>query len=152
MKHKLEILRYCREVRRMLPCRGEQRRRIMEKIRAMVDHYAEENARVGYEDLVSRFGTPEQIASACLNEQDERIIIRDMRFGYRIVKIVAGLALAIALFWAATMGLVLVENYNSNEYVEVRISEGGKDWTMVESAPSGEHVTFWEWLEDLWFE
>lgn len=132
MKHKLEILRYCREVRRMLPCRGEQRRRIMEKIRAMVDHYAEENARVGYEDLVSRFGTPEQIASACLNEQDERIIIQDMRFGYRIVKIVAAAMLAVVLLFAAGMMTIVVENHFSvPAIIEVSISEGGKDWSNV---------------------
>lgn len=135
MKHKLEILRYCREVRRMLPCRGEQRRRIMEKIRAMVDHYAEENARVGYEDLVSRFGTPEQIASACLNEQDERIIIRDMRFGYRIVKIVVAGMLAVVLLFAAGMMTIVVENhFSAPAIIEVSISEGGKDWSNVGGA------------------
>lgn len=132
MKHKLEILRYCREVRRMLPCRGEQRRRIMEKIRAMVDHYAEENARVGYEDLVSRFGTPEQIASACLNEQDERIIIQDMRFGKRVTAIVLSTVVVFLLMWAGAIGIALEENRDAMNGYGIEYIPGATGETIAE--------------------
>lgn len=114
--------RYLRQVRTWLPCGGTMKRQIMEKIRSSISRFLEEEPSADYDSIVFRFGTPQQIASAYVDEQDTEVLLRKLRIKRRIVAAVCCTAAACVAIWlsvalAAYVNFSIAENGYAVEYI-----------------------------------
>ena len=114
--------RYLRQVRGWLPCAGKMKRQIMGEIRSSVSHYLEEESNADYQAIVARFGSPQQIASAYVDEQDTAVLLNNLRIKRRIVAVVCCTAAACVAIWlsvafAAYMYNVKAENGYAIEHI-----------------------------------
>ena len=91
---------YCRAVKSWLPCDAKQKRRILEKIRLDVAGYLEESPDADIAAIQARFGTPQTIASAYVDDMDTAQLLHGLRVRKRIVTIVAAAMAVILLTWA----------------------------------------------------
>ena len=114
--------RYLRQVRGWLPCAGKMKRQIMEEIRSSVSHYLEEEPNADYQAIVARFGSPQQIASAYVDEQDTAVLLNNLRIKRRIVAVVCCTAAACVAIWlsvalAAYVNFSICENGYAVEFI-----------------------------------
>lgn len=107
------LRRYLREVKSWLPCGGNLKRTILDKIRGTVMDYLTENPQGDYAALVARFGTPQQIASAYVDETDTPELLRSLRIKRRVVTIIGAAAIVVVVLWAGVVTLSFVYNVNA---------------------------------------
>lgn len=119
--------RYLRQVRTWLPCGGTMKRQIMEKIRSSISRFLEEEPSADYDSIVFRFGTPQQIASAYVDEQDTEVLLRKLRIKRRIVAAVCCTAAACVAIWLS-VALAAYVNFSiaENGYAVIEIVTNGK--------------------------
>lgn len=110
---------YCRAVKSWLPCDRKQKRRILEKIRLDVAGYLEENPDADIAAIQARFGTPQAIASAYVDDMDTAQLLHSLRVRKRIVTIVAAAMAVILLTWAGVVTWAVVDEIDSKDAVIV---------------------------------
>ena len=79
--------RYLRELRKSLPCGRKERKRVLEGIRQSIENNEATDGPDTYEALVSRYGSPDEIASAYFSEKSTGELIRELRIGNRVLAI-----------------------------------------------------------------
>lgn len=112
--------RYLREVRSWLPCAGKMKKEVLGKIGGTVGDYLAENPNGDYAALVARFGTPQQIASAYVDEMETPELLHSLRIRRRVVAIVSAAALAVVILWAGVVAVSFAYNVMNDNgfYVE----------------------------------
>lgn len=110
---------YCRAVKGWLPCDAKQKRRILEKIRLDVTGYLEESPDADIAAIQARFGTPQTIASAYVDDMDTAKLLHSLRVRKRIITIVAAAMAVILLTWAGVVTWAVVDEINSKDAVIV---------------------------------
>ena len=118
------LRRYLREVKSWLPCGGNLKRTILDKIRGTVMDYLTENPQGDYAALVARFGTPQQIASAYVDETDTPELLRSLRIKRRVVTIIGAAAIVVVVLWAGVVTLSFVYNVNATNGYFVELVVG----------------------------
>ena len=115
-----DVRQYFREIKGSIPCIGKRRREILNRINEIVEGYLKENSSPSYSDLTARFGTPKQIVTSCLEEMDAEELLRRLKFGGKIVRIVAAAAVAVVVMWAVAVSIMLYrdEQYRNGYFVE----------------------------------
>ena len=96
--------RYLRELRNSLPCGRKERKRVLESIRQSIENNEATDGPDTYEALVSRYGSPDEIASAYFSEKSTRELIRELRIGNRVLALIlAGIVAALVIWfgWGA---------------------------------------------------
>lgn len=117
--------RYLREVRSWLPCAGKMKNEVLGKIGGTVGDYLAENPNGDYAALVARFGTPQQIASAYVDEMETPELLHSLRIRRRVVAIVSAAALAVVILWAGVVAVSFAYNViNDNGFYVDEIIEG----------------------------
>ena len=118
------LKRYCRAVRRNLPCSGKLKQKILTEIGMSVRTYLEENPSANYTEIENKFGTPQQITSAYLDEMDHQVLARELKIKNRIVKIVAAALITALLMFGITLGIVVYEDYDTDHgYIVVTVGD-----------------------------
>lgn len=117
-----ELGRYCKEVRGWLPCTRKARRTIMDKIESVI---SEGEAELSYGQLVERYGTPQQIASAYVDEMGTMELLNDLRIKRKILRAVAVTCIIALVMWAGCIAAALAKDYDAdNGYMEVILIPG----------------------------
>lgn len=97
------VERYLRRVRRELPIPGRTRRALLCRIReAIYEQIQEENP--DRETLISKFGSPRQIAESYMDSLSVSEFMNEMRIRRKVVCIVSAAALAAFLLWGSIIG------------------------------------------------
>lgn len=94
--------RYLRELRKSLPCGRKERKRVLEGIRQSIENNEATDGPDTYEALVSRYGSPDEIASAYFSEKSTGELVRELRIGNRVLAILLSavvIALLLRLGW-----------------------------------------------------
>lgn len=121
------LKRYCRAVRRNLPCSGKLKKKILSEIGMSVCAYLEENPSADSTEIENKFGTPHQITSAYLDEMDHQVLAKELILKSRIVKIVATALITALLMFGITLGIVIMEDYHTDHgYITSTITERTK--------------------------
>lgn len=117
-----DFRRYCREVRGWLPCTRKAKQKIIEKINNVISSNEEE---LCYRQIVERYGTPQQIASAYVDEMGTEELLSDLRIKRKIVQTVLASCAIALIMWAGCIAVALVNDYHAdNGYMEVVIIPG----------------------------
>lgn len=105
---------YYQEIRSYLPCSRRQKNRILDKIHTNVQDYLEEHPETDFAGIQARFGDPQAIAAAYVDEMGTDELFQAFRVRRKIVTAVtAGIAL-IVLLWASALGLALLEHHKAS--------------------------------------
>ena len=94
--------RYLRELRKSLPCGRKERKRVLEGIRQSMENNEATDGPDTYEALVSRYGSPDEIASSYFSEKSTGELVRGLRIGNRVLAILLSavvIALLLRLGW-----------------------------------------------------
>lgn len=113
---------YMQEIKVMLPGGGKQKKAILNRIRTTVEEYLMENPSAIYEEIVSRLGSPNQIAASCLEEMDTVEVMKQLRIKKKVVCIVTASAFVIVMLWAGSVAMATEELSDSvNGYFDEAI-------------------------------
>ena len=106
--------RYLRELRKSLPCGRKERKRVLEGIRQSMENKEAPDGPDTYEALVSRYGSPDEIASSYFSEKSTGELIRELRIGNRVLAILLSavvIALLLRLGWWVASYVSLMNEY-----------------------------------------
>ena len=116
------IRKYCAHISGCLVCPRREKRRILDQIRRMCLEYVAEFPGADYDALVARFGTPEQIAIAYLDEMEPATVLDGFRLHRRIVgTVVIGMAAVVMIWMLAVGGALVNEVKHADGYYEVAV-------------------------------
>ena len=112
------IKKYCRAIKRALPCSRGMKAKITEQIAESVEQFLATNPNATYADVEAAFGTPLQIATAYLEEADSVKLSHELKLKNRIVRIFSVVMLIALLLFAVTLAIVIHADYSSdNGYI-----------------------------------
>lgn len=98
-KHTLLLHNYISNVRRILPCSGSMKKRILCQLRESVSDYLSEHPDADLETLENRFGTPGQIASGCVEANQIPVLVKKAYIGPKVLTLVSAALLVVMLSW-----------------------------------------------------
>lgn len=117
--NKTEITKYCREVRSYLPCGFREKRRIIRQIQDNIALYLQDHPDADMQQIRAHFGTPNQIAAACVEDMETAVLLSSLRTRKKIVTAVAAGVLAALLIWLSAVSWEMHEYYqNIHGYTE----------------------------------
>ena len=107
------LKQYYRQVRRWLPCSRKLKKQILAQIESSISAYLQEHPSADIAEIKARFGEPQQIAAAHVDELDTADLLRDLRVKRKVVGIVATCAAAVILMWGAVVGVALIDDFKA---------------------------------------
>ena len=120
----VHLMRYLWRVRRELPGSRKQKKQILARVKASVRNYVIENPGADYNAIVSRFGTPMQIAESNVAEMDTAELLGNLQIHRRIVVIILAAATLLVLFRLGFRLAAYLEFYKDmNGYAVVEVIE-----------------------------
>lgn len=112
-----QIHRYCRKIRSWLPCPAKEKNAILAQIKINIADYQNQNPDADFAAIAAHFGTPQSIASSCVDLMDTGELLRRLRIRRRITAIILILAAIILVTWAGTVIWAIIrEIINTNGY------------------------------------
>lgn len=118
------VKKYLRQVRSWLPCAGKAKKMILTDIENIISSGLKENPNLDLQGLHARFGTPQQIAAAHVDEMDTPELLRQLRIRKRIITIVAVCAIAVIVIWLGVVLIALINDFHiANGYYTTNIFE-----------------------------
>lgn len=103
-----ELKSYYRQIKGWLPCGGRLKKNMMSCITATVEDYIASHPDADFAALQAHFGSPQQIATAFVDEMDTQELLHALRIRRRILfSVVYGVGAAVAI-WAIVMLILLL--------------------------------------------
>lgn len=122
MKENKAVRQYCRAIGRQIAVPRREKRRMLDQIRQMCRSYLEEYPHGDCDALAARFGAPEQIAAAFLEEMEPAAVLDGFRLRRRVLGITAAALAAVVLVWMLAVGGALVnEVRHADGYYDVAV-------------------------------
>ena len=117
-----ELKSYYRQIARELPCTGKSKKQLLSCIVSNIDDYLAENPNADFETVRAHFGTPQQIASAYIDETDTPNLLHSIKIRKRIVSAVIAVAVIAIALWGCVLAVALYDEISaSNGYYEFEI-------------------------------
>ena len=110
---KKNLTNYYRNIRCCLPCSGKLKKQILDDIKAQVNTYIEENPSVDYNTIEQHFGTPQQIATAYIDEMTTQEIQKRFTIKKTTVVVVCTAIALIVAMWATALISAWIDAQNS---------------------------------------
>ena len=85
----------------------------MEEIEATITSYLLENSNVTYDDMIARFGAPQQIAATYVEEMGTDELLRNLKIRKKVIRITAIALLSCVIIWIGGILVALYNSYNS---------------------------------------
>ena len=110
MKEQAKLVKkYCREIRKWLPCSWNLKKRIISEISDNVAHYLSDAQTAKYSDIEQRFGTPKQIATTYINEMDTSDLLENLRVKRKITTAIISTCLVLIAIWGIAVTIALID-------------------------------------------
>ena len=118
------LQRYYRRIRSYLPCSRKQKKRIMGELHNRIADYLTENPETDLTLIEARFGKPESIAVACVDDMDTQELLHALRIHRKITIIVVAAVFIILAMWSAVVTVAYFDaHYDTKGYTETYIIE-----------------------------
>lgn len=113
MGAQVHVLRYLLQIWWSIPGSWEQKKPILFRLAERVRDFASDHPDAAYADITVRFGTPQQIAEACLENMEPSELAQELKVKRKIVKYIAVGLLTIVLLWGGAVRVAIMEAKNS---------------------------------------
>lgn len=114
---------YC-DIRRCLHCKSNLKRKIRDTIAENVDAFLEENPSADFQSIQQHFGTPQQIASAYIDETPSEELIKKLKLRKTVIAVVCTATAAALLMWGIVLSIAILDNHEAEHgYIETFITE-----------------------------
>ena len=123
---------YKKRVYSLLPCGHRQKDQIMAQFTSSLSAFQSEHPEADYSQLIDRFGTPEEIAAACVENTGTAELLRMVRFRRRIIAIVATVMVAVFFLWAIAVSVATIKLQNSTPGIIIATVEELPEGAVVE--------------------
>lgn len=111
------LRRYYQTIRSYLPCSDKLKKQILTEIRTNINEYLREFPEAQFSQVEARFGMPQSIAAAYVDDMNTAELLRALRIRRRIVKLVICSLLLVLIVWAGAVGYATANalvNYPGN--------------------------------------
>lgn len=113
--------RYCRSVRSWLPS-GKMRRTIMAQIKDTVNEFVQHDPDADYEAIQAQLGSPQEIATAFVENMGATEVLRGLRVRRRVLTAVLVAVLVILVSWTCLVAKATIREETSvNGHISVDI-------------------------------
>lgn len=116
------LKKYYRSIKSWLPCSARQNQQILSKIQNNVAAFLEEKPETSFDEIQMRFGTPQQIAAACVDEMGMCELLHRLRLRKKVLATIRNAALCI-LAVLVLLVILSVPRVDSLEQVPVATME-----------------------------
>ena len=113
MGNAMLLKRYRLRLFRELPGRGSQKKEMMESMLSGVEDFLEDHPEADYKTLTEHFGTPKQVAESYWAVNGDKAA-QHTALLMAMLRVVAALALFIAIVWGIMVAIVAVDYGNRN--------------------------------------
>ena len=113
MGNAMLLKRYRLRLFRELPGRGSQKKEMMESMLSGVEDFLEDHPEANYKTLTEHFGTPKQVAESYWAVNGGKAA-QHTALLMAMLRVVAALALFIAIVWGIMVAIVAVDYGNRN--------------------------------------
>ena len=112
------IKKYLRQVRSLLPCNLREKKRMLSDLQGRIGDYLEANPDADFSAVEAHFGTPQQIATAFVDEMGTAELLLKLRVRKRVIRVTAAFMAAILLGIFTFYTVALIDFYNkTNGYL-----------------------------------
>lgn len=108
MSTKNTIHKYCRAVSSWLPCSRKQKKVILSGLRPSMEAFLKDYPGASFSDIAARFGTPQQIAAACVAEMSNEALLEQLQTKDKLFRIILYTILIILLCCLSCIGLLFL--------------------------------------------
>lgn len=118
------LRRYYRTIRSYLPCSGKLKKQILMEIRTNISHYLEEFPEAEFSQIEARFGSPQSIAAAYVDDMDTQELLHALRIRRKITTMLIAALLAIVTMWGTVVTAAYIDaQKQSDGYFEKIVIE-----------------------------
>lgn len=115
-----QLTTYYRNIQHHLPCNRKVKKKIIDRIKGTINIYFQENPTTDFNSIQEHFGTPEQIASAYIEEMTTPELVKSFRIRQKIIGLVCTAIAIGAVIWIAVVASAVVnESTQTNGYYDV---------------------------------
>ena len=107
-------MRYLLHIRNTLPCSFQVKGKIMKRISDDVHDYLAVVPDANYDELLNRFGAPDGIAVAYVEDLESQEMLSVLRTRRSILKICKILAAIIVVVWVMVAGIALLDSFQQS--------------------------------------
>lgn len=112
------IKKYFWQVRSLLPCNLREKKRMLSDLQERIGDYLEANPDADFSAVEAHFGTPQQIATAFVDEMGTTELLLKLRVRKRVIRVTAAFMAAIMLGIFTFYAVALIDFYNkTNGYL-----------------------------------
>ena len=109
------LKRYYRSIRNCLPSSRKLKAKVLAEIDSNINEYLRENPYADIASIEARFGAPEQIAIAYVDELETPELLKKFQIRKRILTIIIGAVAIILILWLGVVSWsAITEYYDSN--------------------------------------
>lgn len=120
----ISVRLYLWSIYRELPGSHKQRKQILSKMENSVQNYASESSELSYKELITRFGTPKQIAECYIAEMDVSELRNTLKTGNRVLNLLVVVATLALFIWLGFVALAYYDVFKyENGYSTIEIEE-----------------------------
>ena len=105
------LKRYYRSVRCCLPSSRKLKAKILSEIQSNVTAYLHENPDADFVAVEARFGAPEQIAYAYIDELETPELLHRLHIRKWVIRVTIGVTAIILLIWLAAISWAVIREY-----------------------------------------
>lgn len=114
----IALKRYYRNIRRCLPSSRKLKTQILAEIESNIVAYLYENPTADLPTIEARFGAPEQIASAYVDELGTPELLKKLQIRKNVITIISGIMAVILVIWVAAVAWAIKnESHESEGYL-----------------------------------
>lgn len=115
---------YYQTIRSYLPCSGKLKKQILMEIRANISHYLEEFPEAEFPQIETRFGTPQSIAAAYVEDMNTQELLHALRIRRKITTILITAVLVVLAMWGTVVSAAYIDAHQgTNGYIEKIVTE-----------------------------
>ena len=103
---------YYRNARSLLPDTGKSKKFILSQLESELNAFVQEYPNAGYSDFITRFGTPEDMATTAVTNMDTMVLLKALRVRQKIWNAVIATVLVILISWGCVVTISLVDYHS----------------------------------------
>ena len=114
------LKKYFRDIEKLLVCSKDEKKKLISDLHISIENYIANNSNVSIDDIITNFGTPEQISEYSLASEEHSHTVRSIKSKSKIIRIVLAAVTVIAIIIGAYLfiDLKIKESHANGRFVD----------------------------------